>query len=205
MTTAAKRTDWLRLNRRGVGSRDRIVDAAIEVFTAQGYHGTTLAAIAERAGITDSGLLYHFGSKAELFAMVVQLREEPLQLAFSPPPATFDELVDAAVDAVRATLERPELVRFQAAVAGELMQPGHPFHAHAIDTQRLGTTLVARALGDFKRAGQLRADVDPRQLASEFIALHRGLRFEWATSPDRLDLAACFETAVRRLADAVRA
>src|SRR2546427_3410503 len=55
-------------------TRQRIVDAARQLFAEQGYGGTSVAQIEEAAGLKPGagGLYAHFDSKAELMAAVVE-------------------------------------------------------------------------------------------------------------------------------------
>lgn len=48
-------------------TRDRIVAAAVEVFASQGFEAAGTRAIADRAGLTQGLLTYHFPSKDELW------------------------------------------------------------------------------------------------------------------------------------------
>ena len=50
------------------GARERMVLAAVDLFTEQGYDATTVAQIAERAGVTKSTFFRHFADKRELLA-----------------------------------------------------------------------------------------------------------------------------------------
>jgi len=43
-----------------------------EIFAAQGYHGTSLAAVLERAGLARGGFYHHFAGKRELFGAVAE-------------------------------------------------------------------------------------------------------------------------------------
>ena len=45
-------------------TRDRILDAAVDLIAESGTSAVTLEAIAARAGVSKGGLLYHFPSKA---------------------------------------------------------------------------------------------------------------------------------------------
>ena len=56
--------------RPGEPGRERIEQAALELFGERGYDATSIAEIGERAGITKSVLYHHFGSKADLYAAV---------------------------------------------------------------------------------------------------------------------------------------
>jgi AcrR family transcriptional regulator len=47
-------------------TRQRLVRAALELFTAQGYHSTTTPAIARKAGIAEGTIYRHFPSKQQL-------------------------------------------------------------------------------------------------------------------------------------------
>src|SRR5438067_5999949 len=57
---------------RPVDPRGRIIEAAFEVFAERGLHAATLADIANRAGLTLSGLHWHFKNKDELVAGVAE-------------------------------------------------------------------------------------------------------------------------------------
>ncbi|MBI5087363.1 MAG: helix-turn-helix transcriptional regulator [Actinobacteria bacterium] len=46
------------------------------MFARGGYVGTSVLAIADRAGISDAGVLYHFSTKRELFVAVVDVFTE---------------------------------------------------------------------------------------------------------------------------------
>lgn len=52
--------------------RDDILDHAERLFTAQGFHGTTLAEIAKAAGLGNAGLIHHFPSKQKLYRDVLK-------------------------------------------------------------------------------------------------------------------------------------
>ena len=56
--------------------RDRILHVALELFTEQGYDGTSLREIAERLNVTKAALYYHFKSKeALLLSLMEELKE----------------------------------------------------------------------------------------------------------------------------------
>uniref|UniRef100_A0A7C1JKM2 TetR/AcrR family transcriptional regulator n=1 Tax=Caldilinea aerophila TaxID=133453 RepID=A0A7C1JKM2_9CHLR len=57
--------------RKGEQTQLRIVDAAYTLFMAQGYHGTSMRQIAQRAGLTLGGVYAHFVSKEEIWKAVL--------------------------------------------------------------------------------------------------------------------------------------
>ncbi|WCB96377.1 hypothetical protein DSM104299_05136 [Baekduia alba] len=58
-------------------TRGAILQAARELFAAQGYDATTLRGVAERAGVDGALPSYYFGGKAGLFAAALELPVSP--------------------------------------------------------------------------------------------------------------------------------
>jgi AcrR family transcriptional regulator len=52
--------------RAGASTRERILDVALDLFTDQGFDGTSMREIAERLRITKPSIYYHFASKEEI-------------------------------------------------------------------------------------------------------------------------------------------
>lgn len=57
-------------------TRERILDAAEELFGERGFYGVTLRDVAMQAGADTALLHYHFGGKADLFNSVLERRAE---------------------------------------------------------------------------------------------------------------------------------
>ncbi|MEI2385086.1 TetR family transcriptional regulator C-terminal domain-containing protein [Breoghania sp. JC706] len=53
-------------------NRDRILAAALEIFSRFGFRGTTLDQIAREAGMSKSNLLYYYPSKAQIYKAVLE-------------------------------------------------------------------------------------------------------------------------------------
>jgi len=70
------------------GTREKILAAALEVFSAKGFHGTTVDEIAENAGLGKGTVYRHFQSKKGLFSELIRLKvaelEEKVQGAIDP-------------------------------------------------------------------------------------------------------------------------
>ena len=64
---------------KGQQTRDRLIEAALQQFTATGYHGASMRQIAEAAGVAVGGIYNHFASKEEMLKAVV-LAYHPLNL-----------------------------------------------------------------------------------------------------------------------------
>lgn len=97
-------------------TRTRLLEAGAELFAVQGFHGTTVREIAERADVNLAAGHYHFGSKRELYLEVFRahfahVREELRRRGAAPDPAQLAHLSaeEAAVvlrGRVRAMLEQ---------------------------------------------------------------------------------------------------
>jgi AcrR family transcriptional regulator len=60
----------------GVSTRERILDVALDLFTDQGFDGTSMREIAGRLRITKPSIYYHFASKEEiLLALHMRMHE----------------------------------------------------------------------------------------------------------------------------------
>ena len=62
-------------------TRDRILDAAAELFARRGFDATSVDAIAERAGLTVGALYRHFDTKGDLLLDVVRRALTSLPIA----------------------------------------------------------------------------------------------------------------------------
>ena len=80
------------------------MSAAIELFDEQGYEATTVAEIAERAGLTKRTFFRHFSDKREvLFSGTPELQRRWLEgISAAPADATPLEVVVAGLDPVVA-------------------------------------------------------------------------------------------------------
>ncbi|MET8764317.1 TetR/AcrR family transcriptional regulator [Lentzea sp. NPDC004782] len=83
------------------GARERLVMAAVDLFTEQGYDATTVAQIAERAGVTKSTFFRHFPDKRELLVAGQETLSRLLTEGIAQAPADASPL-----EAVAAGLER---------------------------------------------------------------------------------------------------
>lgn len=104
------------------GARERLVLAAVDLFTEQGYDDTTVAQIAERAGVTKSTFFRHFPDKRELLVAGQEALSLLLSEGIADAPATATPLEAVAAGLVRASsamgpLNRQLGPRLKAAIA----------------------------------------------------------------------------------------
>ncbi|MEA5566555.1 TetR/AcrR family transcriptional regulator [Anabaena sp. UHCC 0399] len=108
-----------------LSTRQRLIQAALELFTAQGVSATTTRQIAEKAAVNEVTLFRNFGNKHGLLLAVLEesaafthLGESLISRA-TPPGDVYQALKDYASDTLQALERMPELVR---SVVGEADQ-----------------------------------------------------------------------------------
>jgi AcrR family transcriptional regulator len=85
------------------GARERLVLAAVDLFNEQGFDATTVAQIAERAGVTKSTFFRHFADKLGLLAAGQEMLSRLLAEGIAEAPETATPLEAVAVGLARAS------------------------------------------------------------------------------------------------------
>ncbi|MFI6349049.1 TetR/AcrR family transcriptional regulator [Streptomyces sp. NPDC050560] len=104
------------------GARERLVVAAVDLFNEQGYDATTVAQIAERAGVTKSTFFRHFPDKRELLVAGQETLSRLLTEGIAEAPEDAGPLTAVTAGLLRAAgmmgpVNRRLAPRLRAAVA----------------------------------------------------------------------------------------
>jgi AcrR family transcriptional regulator len=164
-------------------TREELVDAAERLFSGQGFHATSIDAVAAEAGFTKGAVYSNFESKEDLFFAVYQRR------------------VDRRVEEMEAVLAAAT----SATEAFEGMIPGRrssedgwlavffEFWAHVLRHPELKQRFAAqhRRVIEPLAAAVERLEApqpeDPHKVATAGFALQLGLQLERLTQPDVVD------------------
>ena len=73
---------------RSRATRQRLLEAALEVFARDGFRGATIERICRRAGANIAAAHYHFGDKRRLYAAVFEHAERQARADAPPDPIT---------------------------------------------------------------------------------------------------------------------
>ena len=84
-------------------TRARLVEACAALIREKGYDATTLADVAQRAGVTTGAIYGNFKNREDLFMAVADLRGAPI-VADVRPGMTFAEVMRATAEAVIAAI-----------------------------------------------------------------------------------------------------
>jgi AcrR family transcriptional regulator len=98
---------------RGETAKQRLLDAVIEHFVADGLADQSLRSIAEAVGTSHRMLLYHFGSKDGLLLEVVREVEARTEALFEGIGAASGERVDEIIRRMWAYVADPAVAGFE--------------------------------------------------------------------------------------------
>ncbi|MGW2785235.1 TetR/AcrR family transcriptional regulator [Streptomyces populi] len=165
--------------------RAEIVRAALEVIAERGYRGASLAAVAERVGLTQQGLLHHFPTKEALLVAVLKERDQ-----WDALPGTGWR-ADLLVSLVEYNAMRPGIIQTFSALLGESVTEGHP--AREFFTRRYTTVRADMAVALRAEYGErLPSGLTPERAAPLLVAVMDGLQYQWLLDPESVDMAAAF-------------
>lgn len=112
---------------RSAGTRALLVQAAIETLQSDGYAGASARAIAERAGLNQGLVFYHFGSVANLLLAALDSVSDRRMAKYGSSierVGSPSELVDAAMDIFREDLDAGYVAVLVELIAGASSTPG---------------------------------------------------------------------------------
>lgn len=165
--------------------RAEIVRAALEVIAERGYRGASLAAVAERVGLTQQGLLHHFPTKEALLVAVLEERDQ-----WDAVPDTRWR-VDLLVSLVEYNAMRPGIIQTFSALLGESVTEQHP--ARGYFTERYGRVRASMAAVLRAEYGdRLPSGLTPERAAPLLVAVMDGLQYQWLLDPGAVDMAGSF-------------
>ncbi|MEU8981146.1 TetR/AcrR family transcriptional regulator [Streptomyces sp. NPDC058467] len=165
--------------------RAEIVRAALEVIAERGYRGASLAAVAERVGLTQQGLLHYFPTKEALLVAVLKERDQ----WDAVPDSKWR--VDLLTSLVEYNAMRPGIIQTFSALLGESVTEGHPareFFTQRYAAVRANMASVLRAeYGD-----RLPNGLTPERTAPLLVAVMDGLQYQWLLDPESVDMPGAF-------------
>lgn len=168
---------------KGAATRDAIVLAALNLAETGGLEGLSIGNVAERVGMSKSGVFAHFGSREDLQLAVLKMATEKFSAAVFHPAIKLKR----GLPRLRGVLEN--MVEFYQSLSNGCVilsashefddQPGAVRDAVLAYLRQLRSELV-RAARYALDAGELAPDLDAEQLGFEcfgiFLAVHHDLR-----------------------------
>ncbi|MGZ3253219.1 MAG: TetR family transcriptional regulator [Burkholderiaceae bacterium] len=177
-------------------TRSRILDAAENVFYAQGVTRTSLAEIAQAANVTRGAIYWHFKNKSDLFVAMCERVRLPME-AMVKTSGNDDEddplgqLRNNCLFILRETMLNDHSHKVFSIIFHkcEFVDAADPIQVRQQESFRTGTTNFERILRNAVKKGQLPQDLDTHLAAIMFHASLSGLLNNWLFSPTSFDLA----------------
>lgn len=173
----------------------RIFQAALGLFTAQGYEATTIDQIVRAAGVAKGTFFTHFPSKDAVLDHIGRLQMDRLEAAFADKAAFAAMPARRRLHALLATMAaaveaQPAEMR---TLSIELLTRRSVFN---IDRQGIGELddMLAGIIADGQARGELRADSSPLRLAMLVRGGYFLAFYEWMQLGERglTELAATY-------------
>jgi AcrR family transcriptional regulator len=182
MRTAPSRAD------RQAKTREELVEAADRLFTRQGFHATSVDAVADAAGYTKGAVYSNFASKEDLFFAVYERRvarrvkETEATLASAE---TAYEGIEQLISGLEQRHDDGWLAVFFEFWAHVLRHP--ELRERFAEQHRRGMMPVVGALERVAAERGVRVPEDPVKLAIARFATQTGLQLERLTQPELVD------------------
>lgn len=179
--------------------REQILDEAIRIVGERGYYGFTVQELAQRCGLSNAGLLYHFGSKDQLLLDMLEVFEGRETAAMAPLAALAEreigrsrESASALADLLRTMVARasthPQIGRLYMALQVETLDPSHPAHASFRARERATLDLFAKLVAPYS--------ADPQSTARQLLAMMDGLARQWVREDQSFDILEQWDRAI---------
>lgn len=175
-------------------TRQDLLKAALSVFSQKGYAATTLEDVAKEAGVTRGAIYWHFGSKAELYAGLLEeysaRGSEIAQTAVAEGGSMVDILRRIFIRLLTAVESDPalravmEINLFKTEYSPELSDT----LSMQVENGRVLLAGISQAMEQGIASGELRSDLKAEDLARAFIAFQNGVLHLWLIDPDAFDL-----------------
>jgi AcrR family transcriptional regulator len=138
----------------------QILQAAVELFIAHGYDATSVAAVAERLGLTKSALYHHYESKEHLLGVALDEALGGLEGVLGEPGARTgsagERLEHVLRGAVRVLVDRLPYVTLLLRVRGN-----SEVERQALGRRRAFDHRITELVRDAQADGTVRVDGDP--------------------------------------------
>jgi AcrR family transcriptional regulator len=172
--------------------RAEILDQAVKIFAAKGFHKTTMAQIAKASGFSTGSLYHFFRGKEDLYSVMVmekvRMMYDEIMGAVSREPS-IDGMIRALVISHFAYVEHHiDFYRLLVGHESGLRSEGlKKLRDNMLDEHRKHVEWIEDLLRDGIRQEVLR-DLDTKSLANALMGIIAYSKFAWITNPSGASL-----------------
>ncbi|OUM08342.1 TetR family transcriptional regulator [Pseudomonas syringae] len=179
-----------------------IIQAAMVIFARDGYAGASLTNIAKVAGLSQVGLLHHFPNKLALLQAVLEHRDTYVvsRLQEADQDGSLQGFMSFLTRVMSFSIEDAAVSQALMIINTESLSVTHP--AHRWFSERFGIVHhhLQAQLNSLIKAGEVRPDVDVRQVSLEIASMMDGMQIQWLRSPGDVQIERAFARFLERLA-----
>lgn len=179
---------------KGIERRRDLLRIAAEVFAAEGFEGTTLKLVAERAGIREATLFHYFSGKQDLLTAVLADRDEQNRERAQGAMPSLGDLPGIAAH----NQQHPGLTALFAVASATATREGHAAREYFRERYVWLRETTAANIADAQSSGEVRDDVDPDEAARIILAVFDGIQLQWLYDPS-VDMPRALSTILRLL------
>jgi AcrR family transcriptional regulator len=163
----------------GIKRREEILQAALEVFSVQGYRGAPMADVAAKVGLTLAGVLHYYPSKEELLAALLKRRDHGLTPPFLKKWEETGSFCQSVHELMAHSVSSPLELQLFVTMSAEATDPEHPAHAYFKERYRSSRSHFTAVLAQAKARGE----IDPIASGPVLMAVFDGLQLQWLLEP----------------------
>ncbi|MFN3714996.1 MAG: TetR family transcriptional regulator [Alcanivoracaceae bacterium] len=169
-------------------TRQKVIEAALKLFSRNGYSQTTLAMIAEDAGYSRGPIYWHFRNKDELYEAVLSYSQSPLQTLVEQADQSADPLnaLEAFIDEWFRLLIEDRWYRQSFEILLNKTEMTDAL-SRTIKRERQLTRNIISVLG--RRAHELNPRLEPQSHGLLCYTFLMGITQSWLFSPRLFSLA----------------
>src|ERR1700730_3872804 len=163
---------------------ERILDAAVRVFSNKGYHGTLVDEIASEAGTSKGGVYFHFPNKQAIFLALLDRLSAMLRERIDAAVASQGDPIaraDAALEGVLTTFAGHR--RLARLFMVEALGAGPEFSVRMIQIRATFADLIRAQLDDAVAVGAI-PPLDTATVATAWFGAVNELVTHWALAVD---------------------
>jgi TetR/AcrR family transcriptional regulator, fatty acid metabolism regulator protein len=169
-----------------VDKRDRIIDAAVEVFADKGFRAARISDIARKAGVADGTIYLYFKNKEDLLLVIFEekmaLLLEMLQATLAESQDPIERIRAYARHHFRAIEEHPALAQV---LQVELRQSHRFLREYRPEMLWRYLDVFGELVREGQADGRIRADVDPFLAQWAFFGALDEISIQWVLSRKR--------------------
>lgn len=175
-------------------TKEKVLDAALKVFSHKGYSATTLEQVAKAARMTRGAVYWHFKNKAELFKELVKTKyanaNRQLEAIFFSDRNALEKIEAYMLKYLDLLREDKDFKAIQLIVIFKIESVAE-LKKELQEKKKLNEGLVialTSLMENAQKEGLIQKKLKPKTVAIGFISLLGGLTQQWLMNEELFDL-----------------